>query len=80
MTKKLMGLTHTKGEDPRKLGKQIAIIQSRFKIQVDQKENISAVVNVRRYADEIRQVQRLCKMKSEPVIARKLIKAMHESL
>ena len=45
LSKKLMGLTLAKGEDPRKLGKWIAIIQSRFKVQVDEKENISAVVN-----------------------------------
>ena len=45
LTKKLMGLTLAKGEDPRKLGKRITFIQSRFKVQVVDKENISAVVN-----------------------------------
>ena len=81
LTKKLMGLTLVKGEDPRKLGKRIAVIQSRFKIQVEEKEKILAVVNAggSRYADAIGQVQRFCKMKSEPVTARKLIKAMHEN-
>ena len=76
-----MGLTLAKGEDPQKLRKQIAIIQSRFKVQVDEKEKISAVMNAEglRYADAIGQVQRLCKMKSEPVTARKLIKANHEN-
>ena len=81
LTKKLIGLTLAKGTDPQKLGKRIAIIQSHFKVQVDEKETISAVVNAGgfRYADAIGQVQRLCEMKSEPVIARKLIKAMHEN-
>ena len=36
LTKKLMGLTLEKGEDPRKLGKRIAIIQTWFKFQVEE--------------------------------------------
>ena len=77
---KLAGLTLAKEEDPRKLGKRTAIIQSRFKVQVEEKEKILAVVNAGgfRYADAIGQEHRLCKMKSEPVTARKLIKAKHE--
>ena len=31
-----------------------------------------------RYVDAIGQVQRFCKMKSEPVTARKIVKAMYE--
>ena len=71
LTKKLMGLTLAKGEDPQKLGKRIAIIQSGFKIQVEEKEHISAVVNAGgvRYAAAIGQDQRFCKMKLEPVTA-----------
>ena len=55
LTKKLMGLTLAEGEDPRKLGKHIAIIQSRFKVQVEEKGKISAVVNAGgfRYVDAI---------------------------
>ena len=81
MSKKLMGLTLAKREDPRKLGKRTAIIQSGFKIKVEEKEKISAIVNSGgiRYADAIGQVQRFCEMKSKPVTARKLIKAMHEN-
>ena len=59
LTKKLMGPTFTKEEDSRKLGKRIAIIQSRYKAQVEEKEKISAVVNAGgfRYADAIGQEQ-----------------------
>ena len=45
LTEKLMGMTLPKGEDPRKPGKRIAIIQSRFKVQVEEKDTILAVVN-----------------------------------
>ena len=45
VTKKLMRMTLAKGEDPQKLGKRIAIIQSRFQVQVEEKDTILAVVN-----------------------------------
>ena len=45
LSKKLIGLALPKREYPKKLGKQNAIIQSRYKIQVEEKEQISAVVN-----------------------------------
>ena len=71
-----MGLTLAKGEDPRKLGTRIAIIQSRFKLQVEEKDKMLAVVNAGgfRYADAIGQEHQLCEIKLEPVTARKLIK------
>ena len=73
MGKKLMDLIIAREEDPQKNVKRIAIIHSGFKIQVEEKEQIFAVVNAGgvRYADTIGQVQRFCKMKSEPMTARK---------
>ena len=71
LTKKLMGLTLAKEKVPQKLGKRIAIIQSQFKVEVEEKDKILAVVNtgVFRYADAIGQEQRLCAMKSKPATA-----------
>ena len=61
LTEKLNELTLAKGEDPRKLEKGMAIIQSGFKVQVEEKEKIFAVVNAGglRHADAIGQEQRL---------------------
>ena len=59
----------------------MAVIQQGFHCKIEEKDKISAMVNVteRLYTDTYKQEQDNCGIKSVPVTSRGLIKAIHET-
>ena len=82
MLKKLMELKLSNKEDPKKLGKGIAMVQGRYMCKVDEHQKLAMVVNAdgRAYADTICQETMLCDIKNENMTAKRLIKAMRKNI
>ena len=80
LMKKIMQLKLKKNASLKKLGKELTALKSRYNCRLDKEQNITAVVTTagRDYAETIQQETLILGIKTQPVTARTLIKAMHE--
>ena len=74
-----MRLKLKKREDPKRVGKQMTVIQQGFNCKFKDKDNMYIVGNAvgRMYTVKIRQEQAVCNIKYVPITLRGLIKAMY---
>ena len=81
MLKKMMNLKLSSGEDPKKLGERIAMVQAGYTCKVDENQKIATVVSAggKAYANTIQQETMLCEFKNEKMTAKRLIKAMQQN-
>ena len=81
MLKKMMNLKLSSGEDPKKVGERIAMVQAGYTCRVDKNHKIATVVSAggKAYANTIQQETMLYEIKNEKMTAKRLIKAMQQN-